>query len=79
MGNQVRIIASQTHTRLPNEWRFCPISIPMGQFLSHTRTLIGEFPMGWRYRVPIDISSYGALVIIYSLSQQGCTNAFFKP
>jgi hypothetical protein len=30
MGNQVWIIASQTHTRLPNEWRFCPISIPMG-------------------------------------------------
>jgi hypothetical protein len=32
MGNQVRIIASQTHTRLPNGWRFCPISIPMGTF-----------------------------------------------
>jgi hypothetical protein len=30
MGNRVRIIAYQTHTRLPNEWRFCPISIPMG-------------------------------------------------
>ena len=30
MGNRVRIIASQTHTRLPNGWRFCPISIPMG-------------------------------------------------
>jgi hypothetical protein len=30
MGNRVRIIASQTQTRLPNGWRFCPISIPMG-------------------------------------------------
>ena len=30
MGNRVRIIASQTHTRLPNEWGFCPISILMG-------------------------------------------------
>jgi hypothetical protein len=30
MGNRVRIIASQTHTRLPNGWRFCSISIPMG-------------------------------------------------
>jgi hypothetical protein len=30
MGNRVRIIASQTHTRLPNGWRFCPIFIPMG-------------------------------------------------
>jgi hypothetical protein len=30
VGNRVRIIAYQTHTRLPNEWRFCPISIPMG-------------------------------------------------
>jgi hypothetical protein len=30
MGNRVQIIASQTHTRLPNEWRFCPISILMG-------------------------------------------------
>jgi hypothetical protein len=30
MGNRVRIIASQTHTRLPNGWSFCPISIPMG-------------------------------------------------
>jgi hypothetical protein len=30
MGNRVRIVASQTHTRLPNGWRFCPISIPMG-------------------------------------------------
>jgi hypothetical protein len=30
MGNRVRIIASQTHTRLPNGWRFCPISKPMG-------------------------------------------------
>jgi hypothetical protein len=30
MGNRVRIIAFQTHTRLPNGWRFCPISIPMG-------------------------------------------------
>jgi hypothetical protein len=30
MGNRVQIIASQTHTRLPNGWRFCPISIPMG-------------------------------------------------
>jgi hypothetical protein len=30
MGNRVWIIASQTHTRLPNGWRFCPISIPMG-------------------------------------------------
>jgi hypothetical protein len=30
MGNRVRIIASQTHTRLPNGWRFCPISIPVG-------------------------------------------------
>jgi hypothetical protein len=30
MGNRVRIITSQTHTRLPNGWRFCPISIPMG-------------------------------------------------
>jgi hypothetical protein len=29
MGNQVRIIASQTHTCLPNGWIFCPISIPM--------------------------------------------------
>jgi hypothetical protein len=29
MGNRVRIIASQTHTRLPNGWRFCPISISM--------------------------------------------------
>jgi hypothetical protein len=28
MGNRVRIIPSQ-HTRLPNGWRFCPISIPM--------------------------------------------------
>jgi hypothetical protein len=30
MGNRVRIIASQTHTRLPNGRRFCLISIPMG-------------------------------------------------
>jgi hypothetical protein len=30
MGNRVRVIASQTHTRLPNGWRFCPISILMG-------------------------------------------------
>jgi hypothetical protein len=30
MGKRVRIIASQTHTHLPNGWRFCPISIPMG-------------------------------------------------
>jgi hypothetical protein len=30
MGNRVRIIASQTHIHLPNGWRFCPISIPMG-------------------------------------------------
>jgi hypothetical protein len=30
MCNRVRIIASQTHTRLPNGWRFYPISIPMG-------------------------------------------------
>jgi hypothetical protein len=30
MGNRVRIIAFQTHTRLPNGWRFCSISIPMG-------------------------------------------------
>jgi hypothetical protein len=30
MSNRVRIIAFQTHTRLPNGWRFCPISIPMG-------------------------------------------------
>jgi hypothetical protein len=30
MGNRVWIIASQTHTRLPNGWGFCPISIPMG-------------------------------------------------
>jgi hypothetical protein len=30
MGNRVWIIAPQTHTRLPNGWRFCPISIPMG-------------------------------------------------
>jgi hypothetical protein len=30
MGNRVRIIASQTNTRLPNGWRFCPIFIPMG-------------------------------------------------
>jgi hypothetical protein len=30
MGNRVWIIASQTHTRLPNGWRFCPISIHMG-------------------------------------------------
>jgi hypothetical protein len=29
MGNRVRIIASQTHTRLPNGWRFCSISISM--------------------------------------------------
>jgi hypothetical protein len=29
MGNRVWIIASQTHTRLPNGWRFCPIFIPM--------------------------------------------------
>jgi hypothetical protein len=30
MGYRVRIIASQTHTRLTNEWRFCFISITMG-------------------------------------------------
>jgi hypothetical protein len=30
MGNRVRIIASQTHTRLSNGWRFCLIFIPMG-------------------------------------------------
>jgi hypothetical protein len=30
MGNQVRIIASQNHTHLPNGWRFCLISILMG-------------------------------------------------
>jgi hypothetical protein len=30
MSNRVRVIASQTHTRLPNGWRFCPISIYMG-------------------------------------------------
>jgi hypothetical protein len=29
MGNRVQIIVSQTHTRLLNEWRFCPISISM--------------------------------------------------
>jgi hypothetical protein len=30
MGNRVRTISSQTHTRLPNGWRICPICIPMG-------------------------------------------------
>jgi hypothetical protein len=30
MGNRVRIIASQTHTCLTNECRFCLIFIPMG-------------------------------------------------
>jgi hypothetical protein len=30
MGNQVRIIASQTHTRLPNGGDFVPYPIPMG-------------------------------------------------
>jgi hypothetical protein len=30
MGNRVRIIAFQTHTCLPNGWRFCHISILMG-------------------------------------------------
>jgi hypothetical protein len=29
MGNRDRIIVSQTHTRLPKGWIFCPISIPM--------------------------------------------------
>jgi hypothetical protein len=52
MGNRVRIIASQTHTRLPNGWNFCPISIPMRQFSFHIRTLIGEFPTGWRVSGP---------------------------
>jgi hypothetical protein len=40
MDNRVRIIAYQTHTRLPNEWRFYLIFILREQFLSHTRTLI---------------------------------------
>jgi hypothetical protein len=30
MGNRVRVITSQTHTRLLNGWRFCLISISMG-------------------------------------------------
>jgi hypothetical protein len=31
---------------------FVPYSYPWGQFLSHTRTLIGEFPMGYRVSGP---------------------------
>jgi hypothetical protein len=52
MGNRVRIIASQTHTRLPMGGDFVPYSYPWGQFSSHTRTLIGEFPTGWRVSGP---------------------------
>jgi hypothetical protein len=36
---------------------FVPYPYPWGQFLSHTRTLIGEFPWVIGYRVPIDISN----------------------
>jgi hypothetical protein len=31
---------------------FVPYPYPWGQFLSHTRTLIGEFPMGYRVSGP---------------------------
>jgi hypothetical protein len=31
---------------------FVPYPYPWGQFLSHTRTLIGEFPMGYRVLGP---------------------------
>jgi hypothetical protein len=46
MGNRVQIIAFQTHTRLPNGWRFCPIFIPMGTIFVPYLYLIGEFPTG---------------------------------
>ena len=39
---------------------FVPYPYPWGQFLSHTRTLIGEFPTGWRVSGPIDISNLDA-------------------
>jgi hypothetical protein len=39
---------------------FVPYPYPWGQFLSHTRTLIGEFPTVSGYRVPINISSHTA-------------------
>jgi hypothetical protein len=44
---------------------FVPDPYPWGQFLSHTRTLIGEFPTG--YRVPIDISTSDLVPLILSL------------
>jgi hypothetical protein len=31
---------------------FVPYPYPRGQFSSHTRTLIGEFPTGWRVSGP---------------------------
>jgi hypothetical protein len=52
MGNRVRIIASQTHTRLPNGWRFCPISIPMG-------TIFVSYPYPHR-GIPNGLSGIGS-------------------
>jgi hypothetical protein len=37
MGNRVRIITFQIYIRLPNGWRFCPVSIPM-------RTIFVTYP-----------------------------------
>jgi hypothetical protein len=52
MGNRVRIIASQTYTRLPNGWRFCPISIPMG-------TIFVSYPYPNR-RIPHGLAGIGS-------------------
>jgi hypothetical protein len=57
MGNRVRIIAFQTHTRLPNGWRFCPISILMGTIFVSYPYPNREFATGWRVLGPIDIST----------------------
>jgi hypothetical protein len=63
MSNRVRIIASQTHIRLPNGWRFCPISIPMG-------TIFVPYPYPDR-EIPYGLAGIGSpltsLVIAYGV------------
>jgi hypothetical protein len=66
-GNRVQIIASQTHTRLLNGWRFCPISIPMG-------TIFVSYPYPNR-GIPHGLSGIGSpltsLVVIIAWSAGG--------
>jgi hypothetical protein len=59
MGNRVWIIAFQTHTRLPNGWRFCPISIPMG-------TIFVSYPYPNR-EIPHGLASIRSPLISLSL------------